>query len=395
LFLIAAAFLLLAPVTTRSDASDFAYILKYSRIGLSVVAVFIGLGSFRWRNIGPTVRLLLLFSAYFVAAATWSSAPMMGVLNKGMFLAAFTGGILAASSLSSLRDLRTGLRTFTVAGIIAGTVILFESIIHPDDAYIQGRLAVFKMNANSLGQATAVFSILTAALATLETNRLWRMVAVVTCAIMVWIIIQTGSRGALLMSMLGSGLVALGFLRGKTEVMLLLITLAAMCIPLLVFVTVPDGGGRTVYDNLVGKESDTRLTREIFKDTRSVFWGRCLDRWRKKPIHGVGWLHSHGRSATTMNMYLQVLVETGIIGALMFFVCILAVVRSGWRVFSRQHQWSRQLRVLGWLALGCTFGLLVHGVAESSTLLGTTSNSLVLGFAVTLLDRLPSLAEPH
>jgi hypothetical protein len=167
LFLIAAAFLLLAPVTTRSDASDFAYILKYSRIGLSVVAVFIGLGSFRWRNIGPTVRLLLLFSAYFVAAATWSSAPMMGVLNKGMFLAAFTGGILAASSLSSLRDLRTGLRTFTVAGIIAGTVILFESIIHPDDAYIKGRLGVFKINANSLGKATAFFSFVTAALETL------------------------------------------------------------------------------------------------------------------------------------------------------------------------------------------------------------------------------------
>ena len=94
-----------------------------------------------------------------------------------------------------------------------------------------------------------------------------------------------------------------------------------------------------------------------------------------------------------MNMYLQVLVETGVIGAAGFLFCIGAVMRSGLKVVRLQRHWGKNLKAISWLTLGCTFGLLVHGLAESSSILGATSNPLVLGFSIALLERLPKLAK--
>ncbi|MEO2030599.1 MAG: hypothetical protein ABGZ35_00795, partial [Planctomycetaceae bacterium] len=395
LFVIAAAFLLLAPITTRSDASEFSYGLKWARIGLSVLAVIIGTRGFQWNRIGRSVRLLLAFSVIFVCGAFWSTSPTLGLLNKGMFLAAFCAGVLLATSLSSLNELRKGLRIIAVAGTCGGLVIFAESVLHPEQSHVFGRLAPFGMNANSLGQAGAVFIILILSLATIETDRRRQFVLLICTAMMAWIIVQTGSRGAFVMAALGSSLVLLGFMRGKVELIVLSLLAAGFFATLYMMISTEHFDGGTLYPASIRDADTIRLSRELFKDTRSQVWRLTLERWSEHPIQGIGWWNARGRSLSVMNIYLQVLLETGLIGATFFFVCIVAVIRSGIKTLRLQKHWSRHMRSLAWLTLGCTFGLLIHGMAESSTLLGTTSNSLVFGMSVTLLARLPNLAQPQ
>jgi hypothetical protein len=51
---------------------------------------------------------------------------------------------------------------------------------------------------------------------------------------------------------------------------------------------------------------------------------RCSAKWVASPVFGYGWLHNSDRWALVQSAYLQVLVETGIVGFIPLLVFLFA-----------------------------------------------------------------------
>src|SRR5690606_31280517 len=58
--------------------------------------------------------------------------------------------------------------------------------------------------------------------------------------------------------------------------------------------------------------------------------------------------------------------------------------------YARNFGSAQKVRYLG---MGLTGAVLVHSVAESATLMGSTLNALLLGLGVGLIDRVPEFAS--
>jgi O-antigen ligase len=207
-----------------------------------------------------------------------------------------------------------------------------------------------------------------------------------------WVVIATGSRAALLMTVAGGFLILIGASRGLARNLGIALVVGLMLTPLLVL------GGLEVASDVDTttaqprwKSGGERIQREFLKDTRSRLWKKGLQRWEEQPILGIGWYSVQNRSASVMSLYLQVLIECGIIGALLFVAWLLYLLRKTYRLMLRVTTWPKEYRVCAWLAIGCTVGLLIHGVAESSILLGTTANPLLFSFSIVMIERLPIL----
>ena len=106
---------------------------------------------------------------------------------------------------------------------------------------------------------------------------------------------------------------------------------------------------------------------------------------------GKGWLNWGGTSsANTHNIYLHVLAECGVIGGFLFLAMlfnIFNVYRNG----VAEMKAGMDPHDLTYFSAGILASMLLHGMVESSTLLGTSTNALFLGFSVGLLDRSTTL----
>ena len=123
------------------------------------------------------------------------------------------------------------------------------------------------------------------------------------------------------------------------------------------------------------------------KNTRSGMWNWTIRKFNESPVIGKGWLSWGGTSsANTHNIYLHVLAESGVIGGVLFLGMLF-------RLFSIHRVNTSSLKAgtdhydFTPLGAGILASVLLHGMVESSTLLGTSTNALFLGFAVGLLDR--------
>jgi O-antigen ligase len=109
-------------------------------------------------------------------------------------------------------------------------------------------------------------------------------------------------------------------------------------------------------------------------------------------VIGHGWIHWGTSWASVQNIYLQTLVETGIIGGSLLVYVMATCARRGMRII-RASRRARGTRDLAFLAAAVTVAVFINGAAESSTLMGTSLNALLLGFGVGLIDRVPEFAR--
>lgn len=402
LFLIAGMLLLIAPLSGRADdgqsVSMLTYALKFGRIGLSGIAVLVGLNALRREKIRGASRGLLMFAAFFTCGALWSGAPLYGLLNKGLFVASCMAGVVIAIAIQSIDDIRRGLRTlvpFIAIGVVA---VVIAGVTNPA-AYVLRRLAPFGMNANAVGQTAGAMFILCASHIVLDRSKM-RIVSLLLIAGLGWIIFETGSRGAVLMASAGSLLVLAGLARGTAQIIGMGAVATLLFSPALVLFgseLMSDGDvalsetGVAATAGWDEQSPQSRMRKEIMKDTRTTQWRNCLRAWEDNPAFGIGWFQTGGRGRSVMNMYLQILIETGTIGGIIFVAWLAYFFRRTTNIVGSVRNWPREFRLCAWLAIGCSWGLLLHGIAESSTVMGATINPLLLGFSVAMIDRLPEI----
>jgi O-antigen ligase len=79
------------------------------------------------------------------------------------------------------------------------------------------------------------------------------------------------------------------------------------------------------------------------------------------------------------NYYRELMLETGVIGLLLFAAAIFAIAHAAWR---QRRSPDRDRRVFALALLGITSGLLVHAYFERSLFLGSMSAAIFYWFLV-------------
>ncbi|MFO1092549.1 MAG: O-antigen ligase family protein [Planctomycetaceae bacterium] len=373
-----ALFLIGAPLSVSADI-DSAGPAKYARLATTGIIVVIGVLSgalFRGRS---ATMACLPFVAIWSISPTWSGSPLWGYFYKGMFAMVFLSGTAFALAPRTLKQLDGGLRFLGLVAALAALVVLFEYVLNPSGSVTHGRLAVGGINANTISQTAAPLAILCAYLALYDTRRAFKKFAIGGFSLLLMVLLLTGSRGGIMMALIGCGILMMPLAKRPG--------LLIMAIGLLF-------GCAFVAFEFLNVAEDARAITEMTKDTRSGIWKFAFGRFQSSPLIGIGWFTFQGRAswATVQSSYLQVLVETGLIGAAALLLAVLTSASKLWSARSICRN-STRAQSMWYLCAACLTASLFHGLVESSMVVGTALTPLLWGFSVGLVDALPQLAR--
>lgn len=376
IYFVASAFLLLAPLSVATGLS-IAEPTKYARVGLTALMVVMWVVSGKKMRLGRACRSLVAFMIAFTLSAAWSDLPHWALFYKTMLLLTCLAGMALVGLIGTTAELKRGLRHLGIVAAVAGGCAFAIYWSDPQQNTSNDRMAVWGMNANTLGQAAAPLLLLVMYVALNDSSRFWQSCMYVGAGLLLLVIIGTGSRGALLMA--GAGVLPLLLPKAKRPRTLFVAAIALGVAVYLAFYAFDMAG-------------TDRLTEAITKDTRSGLWQFGFRRFLESPLIGEGWLHWGESWGSIQNIYLQTLIEAGLLGGLfMGYFLVVAVVT--WRSV---YKWLADRRLstnLCFLSAALLGGVLVHGLAESSTLQGSSVGALLLGMGVALVDRTRELTS--
>ncbi len=374
--LVAAAFLVIAPLSVATEL-EAAPRLKIARIAICALGTVLAVASGALRRAGPTSAAVLALAVFYVAAAAWSPFPLAGVLYKGVFLSAIVFGLALGASLGDPAALRWAMRILGVVAVVASGLVLQQYRANPTEYTRVGRLAYLGMNANAVGMTAAGYLFLAVWLALTE-HGVWRLLGTLGAAVLLTLILATGSRAALAMGLLGGIIQLVPWIPHPRRVVPPVAVVAVLLV---------------AWSASVDTVAVERFT-DFEKNTRAGMWQAGVRRFLEAPVLGHGWLTREGRSTSNyQNLYLQVLAETGVVGGLLLLVAaarILGHVVHGTRGLGPAH------RTTFYLAAGILAGLALHGIAESSLLHGSTVITFSFGLGLGLLEsvrRVPTHAR--
>jgi len=380
--LLGGAYVLLSPVSAAS-ALPAVGLAKYGRVYVTVLLPLVGVLMARAFRLGVASWALLVFAAFYTVSAFWSDAATAALLYKGNWAALVLGGVMIAASIRDRHDFYVTMRTLGVAAGFFAALALSELVVNPGALSRLGRLAIWGMNPNRVGQTASPLLIMVVAILLQDPHRGWRIFATVVAGILAVLILYTGSRGALLSAAIGCFAIASLYVKRPLRLA------AAMLLVV---------GGVYLTQQFARVTAITRFGQYSL-ELRDEPWDLAMENFREAPLFGVGWVHqeslSGGGLATTTNlhgMYMQVLAETGIAGVLLLVIALAVIGLRGLRLF-RMLRPDGAFAVPSHLALGLSASILAHGVVESGPIVGGQVGGLALAFGIGLIDRLPVLAR--
>ena len=363
---IAGAFLVIAPLSLATQW-EYSAQLKLLRIGLCFLGGIAALLSGALKRSVAITPAVLGFAMVYVLAATWSKYPLQGVAYKTLFLSSLCFGIAMGLSSPDPSSLRHLMKWLGGIATVAAVVTWYEYLRNPAETTRLGRLAIYGINANAVGMTAAGYLFLTIYLA-INDRGLWRVLGTFGTAILILLVMATGSRAALAMALLGGSLQLVPWIRRPTRFILPITGIAILLL---------------IWSAELPIEATERLA-DFEKNTRAGMWQAGIKLILSQPVFGHGWLSSSGRSTGNLqNLYLQTVAESGIFGA-------IALVIAGISIFSTARRVHRTLpperAPQFWFALAIVIALATHGLAESALILGTTINTFLFGFGLGVLD---------
>jgi O-antigen ligase len=378
LLLLAGIFLLAAPFSLAMYFPGLG-LVKLIRIYLTLLMVVTGLVMALRTGIGSASAAYLAFVFFFGAGALWSPNLERAVLYKGLLVALALAGVLTASTIHSLRDLRNAMRILLPFLAIWNILIVGYMVTHPSE--LGHRLSAYTINANGIAASSAFGLIICAYIALYDDSKFFKTAAYINGVVMATLIPFTGSRGAMGNALLGCAFVIFPVVRRPFMFFLLLLFVA--------------GTGFGVAQ-FVQPEQASRLA-EIDLDSRSSIWEYAINLIRERPIFGQGWdsvTDQRGEitSSNMHSMFFQTAVDAGLVGLAVFLAALVWIGLRG------LYAYRLSSRVLGYtppvcLALGLFAANVLSGIFEIGPLVGTTVNGLLFGFAIGLFDRMPAIVR--
>ena len=242
------------------------------------------------------------------------------------------------------------------------------------DKGIEGRSSVFGQNANVMGATYAIAVIVLVGLAMFRGVKLsQRLLLLVLTALTGAGMAKTGSRTAVLILIMG--VIVLLFQSGSFEsrtkrcASLLLIG-AVLSAIIWQIPTVMKRFEKVNSSNIYQQEGRVRMAPVLWEMfLRSPTYGSGPDRYQfELTRRAMPYLIKQQRTITAHNLVLRLLVETGLIGFLLFSFGVATALRAAWRA---------RLNACGSLPLALLLSLTVAGVISSDP-----SHLLVFWFAL-------------
>jgi O-antigen ligase len=361
-------YLIIAPLSLATQWEASAQ-LKIVRIGICMMGAGLALFSGALGKIGSAATATFVFGFVYVLAAAWSKYPLQGVAYKMIFLSAICFGLSYGLSMGRKETIYSSLRLLSIIATCAALITWYQYLRNPGESTRVGRLAIYGINANAIGMTAAGYLFFTVYSA-INDKGLWRYIATGGTAILVLLLLATGSRAAIALAILGGTIQLIPWVRHPAR----LLVPAAMVTFLLIALSA----------NLP-VEAVERIT-DFEKNTRAGMWQAGIRLFLQEPVIGHGWLSSSGRSTGNLqNVYLQILAETGVVGGVLWLIAFFSIVKSArvtWRSIPKTFMPQY------WLATAILSALAVHGIAESGLILGSTVNTFLFGFGLGLLENL-------
>lgn len=358
-------------------------VLKFGRLYLTVLAVVVSVLMLRMYRINLAGSMLLLFMTYYWLAGIWSEQPWGAIQFKGLSMPALVMGLLAAGHLKTPRDIIVALRIFIVLSLVFLVPATFMLLTQGIGLAMGGRFTAFGLNANRLAHECACMLIAAAGIALYDKSFPWKVYAYGFGTMAAACILASGSRAAVGMSVVAA--IALGLPMFTRP--LLPLTLGGFA-ALILWVLMPSGTD-AAYDRF----SDFNF------QNRGTVWEYALEVFRDNTLWGAGWVfddtaRASGSTANLHSIYMQVLAEIGVAGAL---VMLLALTVMAWQYF-RLWQYARAVGFdQRWVFLGAAFAVapLAHGAAESSTFMPGTINLVLMAMGFAMIRPIHDMATAH
>jgi len=377
-FVACAAFLVISPLSVALDLGVGISILKWVRVYSSLLMVAVYFLTLRTFRLGPAGWALLLFVGFYTLAGIWSPNPASAIAFKGTYAIVVLGGILLAASIRDFTELRVDLRILFVGSIVYCAFVLAGMAREPG-AIFSGRLQIWGWNSNRTGHDAAAMLALALFIGLYERSRLWKFAGLCLTIFFAFVVVATGSRAAAGMAVISAVVLAAPLFRRPV---------------LLTFIALTGGILVNVILETVSAFAVERLGEVDFSNRFSL-WNFGLQHFYDNPLIGAGWVfdareRAGGATANLHSIYIQILAETGLVGAALF-LAMLVICGMRALVLLNIIRKAPGTAPYAFFAFALAGATLAHGAAESSTLQGTNLNGLLLPFAVGLLDRLPQM----
>lgn len=321
-------------------------------------------GGSRHRQIDPRQRRslrrigqgIVAFLAFAAGSAAWSEDSVRTISQAGVF--ALTIGTVVATAYRRWGDRQTLIGDLRIvhAVLLALTVVsLFGGLSGAAFAHgYRGRFHGFFDSANATGMIAAMVIPLALGLKSLGRSRAFHWASILASAAT---LVLSQSRGAIV-SVIGA-VAVMGLLGGMTRVAKALATLTVVVVG--VILPISEFG-------LAPSISETAARFQPAPDgdyssSRLVAWRLITTLWEERPFLGYGFrstellFQSEQRSGgfafgpdTAHNGYLQILLELGLVGTVLFGLVVLRV----WKVV-RKGRSRLQIGLIGSMAGGLLF----------------------------------------
>ena len=287
-----------------------------------------GLGLIRWRELFAIIRqpvpaLLLAHACIALASALWSPVPLYTAASAiGLFAYLSLAGLLAIDldTNQTLKILLWSLFAFLILGVIGAIITPDLTWLSPSVEESSYRLQGFAGHPNNLGHYAGLFLI--AAFVCFDTKLISRQAFVSLILFAAFILFETGSRTICIALLLT--LIAISLRQSRYGGRLIL---GATAVATLILGAIALGGVPDSFE-ILKQFSRTGSNSELLTLTgRTDLWSIALEKIAERPLFGWGFngteemmtasvSHSfYGSSVNVHNMYLQLVMSLGLIGA--------------------------------------------------------------------------------
>ncbi len=320
---------------------------------------------------------IMFWGAAALIASAFSIAPLFS-LNafRSQFLTQIILFFVVANNIRTEKQLRRILYTFAISAFIFSICGIFGYIYGDEKVWIEGRRALGTFHSCSRSAMYCAFVIPPVLMTFFQIRNKWiRTGLIASIGLTGAFLLLTFTRGPWISSF--AVLVILLFKKSKK---ILVIFLTAVAILVLVIFYGPASNridGAFNFKGLKGHSFKEYANRAL--SSRPTVWERSLHIIRKHPLAGAGYgpniyrklfLHSeyklwvalppkNTQNADAHNLYLQILLETGIIGFAAFMYLLATYIKTAYKLyiqikdpFKKDILFAILLAIIGFLIAG-------------------------------------------
>jgi O-antigen ligase len=389
----------------RVTAPDIGFALLFLVVGARLLLASRGLRLLRSAVVLPVVAVLLAGGLSVIGARDPAASAPGLVRSAELYV---LGPLAVAMSLRTRRDVKILLAALVALGALEALVGTYQYLTGKGAGFAGGsQRAVGTFGAYdimAMSSTVAVAIAVTVAVALVAEGRL-RLVATVATGLFVPALLFTLSRGALLAT--SAGVLAV-LIIGRRQRVLAMGVAVAVALPLTAAVVLgPASLGTGVVGSRVASISNAVASPDQSVQDRYALWSAAWAMFREQPVTGIGVkgfagardshsplnlstgsdisdpVHGYRRVAllSPHSLYLLVLSEQGMVGALAYGALYLTVLVAGARRLRRgTHEPLHAL--VGYAALGAVVSQLVDSISSDPG--GSTAAfvPLVVGLAL-------------